>query len=652
MFRFGDYLLISSFIVSILILLDLFLLKRNLTLKLLYLVFLLLSFAVGMLTYFFIIGDFTVYYVWLYSNLATPLIYQVAGVWSGQEGTFLLWVWIIFFSLLWTARKYEQNDEFMKNVLTIGVLVGIFFLIIVINASPFKSIDDYKYYYPAMDISIGNGIDPLLLNFWNTIHPPMTFIAYALLTMPFAFSFADMWHQDRRWILLSLPWLRLSWLFFAVGVGLIGGLWTYEAGWGIWVWDPVQTASIIPMLVITTVLHAASRKQNPFFDRLLPPLTSVSFIVVILATFITRSGRWGSIHEFTQTSNNILLIGALVLTTAALLYLSIQKCSTPTYTKFTKGDNLYIYSAAVFLLFTLVLLIGLLLPALISQDLIITADFYNLWCYPLVIVLFAILGLCSLYGIIEQHVLRKILSVILLSSCILAFIVPSTNFQFISAGTGQEISLFSSLGNHLSILGLAPAIVFSSFSILKRIQLDIGNGITARQFGIYIIHFGILVAFTGGVVSTQFQEQQTLEFNINEIGEVRKNIGEYSVTVSHFIVSESENDIWLQTGTFDIYKNENLIGSKEAAYMRDAGGTEYTLPSIIRGPTNDIKIEYHGLNPKKGEAPTIPVTISVVPLINLLWVGMGIIGLGAGIIVFSPDTTAILKSPPEAGRQK
>ncbi|MBW6518442.1 MAG: cytochrome c biogenesis protein CcsA [ANME-2 cluster archaeon] len=650
MFTSGDYLLISSLIVSTTILLDMFLLKRNLTLKLLYLVFFLLSLAVGMLTYFFITGEFTVYYVWLYSNSATSFIYRVAGVWSGQEGTFLLWVWIIFLSLLLTARKYRTDDEFMKKVLTTGVLVGIFFLIVSMNASPFKSIYDHKYYYPAMEISQGNGLDPVLLNFWNTIHPPMTFIAYALLTMPFAFSFAHMWHQDRRWIMFSLPWLRLSWLFFAVGVGLIGGLWTYEAGWGIWAWDPVQTASIIPVFIITTVLHAASRKQNPLFDRLLPPLTSASFIVVILATFITRSGLWGSVHEFTQTSNNILLIGALVLSTAAILYLSIKKWPTPKYAKYTKGDNVFIYSAAIFILFTLILLIGLLLPVLVSPDLTITADFYNLWCYPLVIILLVLLGLCSLSRSMEQHVLQKTVGIIILTSGILAFIVPSTNFQFMSPGSGQATSFFSSLGNHLSILGLVPALVFASYGIFRRINLDLGKGITARQFGIHIIHFGIILALTGGVISTQFQEQYVLEFNITEIGQVRHTIGEYSVSVSHFIVSESEKDSWLQTATFDIHKNGRIIGSKDATYMRDAGGTEYILPSIIRGLVHDIKIEYHGLDPKKGEAPTIPVTISVVPLINLLWAGMAAIGLGAFIVFSCPDRTGIPGSPPEAGQ--
>ncbi len=641
MFRLGDYLLFSSFIVSIIILFDHFFLKRNLTLRLLYLVVSLLSLAIVLITYYFITGDFTVYYVWLYSNTATPFIYRVAGVWSGQEGTFLLWVWIIFISLLWTARKYQTDDEFIKKTLIVGVLMGTFFLILSINASPFKSIYDYKYFYQGMDISDGNGLDPILLNFWNTIHPPMTFIAYSLLTMPFAYSIAQMWHQDRRWVSLSLPWLRLSWLFFAVGVGLIGGLWTYEAGWSIWAWDPVQTVSIIPMFVITAVLHAASRKQNPMFDKLLPIITSASLVLVILATFITRSGMWGSVHEFTQTSNNILLIGALVLMTVAVIYLSIKKWPNPSYTKFAKGDNWFIYSVAVFLIFTLVLLIGLLLPVLVSPDLTITPDFFNLWCYPLVILLFVLLGICNLYGIISQQVMQRLLIITLLTSCILAFIVPSADFQFILTSNGQATSIFTSLGTHFSILGMVPAVVFASGGIFKRIKHDIGYGITARQFGIHLIHFGIILALIGGVISTQFQEKYTLEFNMNEIGQVRQNAGEFSVSTSHFIVNEGEKDSWVQTATFDIYKDGRMIGSKDAIYMRDIGGVEYTLPSIIRGLSKDIKIEYHGLTPKKNEPPTIPVTIKVVPFINLLWVGMAAIGLGAFIVFSYPGKPGI-----------
>ncbi|TFH42102.1 MAG: hypothetical protein E4G94_06845 [ANME-2 cluster archaeon] len=645
MFRLGDYLLIFSVIISILILIDSFYFRKNLVLKLLNIVVLLLTLAILLITYYFIIGDFTIYYVWLYSNLATPLIYRIAGVWSGQEGTFLLWVWVIYISLLWTAKKYGTQDLFIKRALAVGLFVGIFFLIISINESPFKSIYDFEHFSQDVDISDGSGLEPILLNFWNTIHPPMTFIAYSLLTVPFAFAVVHMWEPDKRWLKFSLPWLRLSWVFFVLGVGFIGGLWTHEAGWGIWNWDPVQTASFVPLVVLTGILHAAARRKNPTLNRIIPPLTVASFILVILATFITRSGLWGSVHEFTETANNDLLIGAILLIICVGIYLTVRNLSTGFEGRIGKHDYLFIISVFIFIMLVLISLVGLIVPVLFhSSGIIITPDFYNFWTYPFVILIITVLGMCNFIGLIEKSVLYKLVLLILLLSIIFSFILPSENFQFIQYDNHENSHLFENIGIKLSILGLVPSILFALSGIIYRLKYDIRSSLNIRTIGVHIIHLGIILALIGGILSTQFQYSENLEFKVEDVGYEKEIGGEYSLKISNFIVNQGDKENWIQTATIQVYKNGENIGSDESVYLRNSGGEEFVKGSVIRGSLKDIKIQFHGLFPKPNEAPIIPITFTVVPLINLLWIGMAATGIGAFLVFLSPGRSTTRKT--------
>lgn len=642
----GDYLLLGSLLISVIALLDIifrnkypvttilnishirFFDEKYRTVNLLYLTVSLLTLSVALLVYYFIAGDFTFYYVWSYSNLSTPLLYRISGIWSGSEGTFLLWTWMIYGLLLFAIKKQPLNDKFIKRSSVIGLLVGMFFLILSINSSPFVSVYDLDYSYAGIDISDGRGLDPILENFWMTIHPPLTFIAYALLTVPFAFAIAHMYEKDERWLELSIPWLRLSWIFFVIGIGFVGGLWTYEAGWGIWTWDPVQTASLLPPMVLTAILHAALRKNNDLFKKIMPPLTVAAFTLVLYATYITRSGTWGSIHEFTETMNNSMLFLAMCVISALTLYLLIFRHDGSVSYNTEKKDSLYLFTIILFLILSLVSFIGLTLPMIVRifdpAGISISSDFYNRWSYPFVLLLFVALGACNLVGVIGKRNLTIIALMIGLLSIkgLVPFVAMGINIS------GQESFKYFFV-EHALLLSLLPAMIFASVSIYIRAKEDINAKINIRSVGVHLIHLGMVLALVGGVASTQYTYSENLQFEMNELGVAKEIQGGYLVEVSDFLVGQSETGNWMQTATVDISKNGRSIGHKDALYLRDDTGGEYVISAVVRGVFTDVNIIFHGLYPRPNKPPSMPISIIVVPLINLLWFGMAFTGLGA-----------------------
>ena len=643
MVQTGDYLLFGSLLISAIALLDMafrdkypvtpkldishirFFNEQYRTVNLLYLTVTLLTLSVALLVYYFIVRDFTIYYVWSYSNLATPLLYRISGIWSGSEGTFLLWTWLIYVLLIFAIRKQPLNDKFVKRALAIVLLIGMFFLVISINSSPFMSVYDLDYsgagidipdgadlgYYYEIDVSDGGGLDPILENFWMAIHPPLTFLAYALLTVPFAFAIAHMYEKDERWLELSIPWLRLSWIFFVIGIGFVGGLWTYEAGWGIWTWDPVQTASLLPPLVLTAILHAAARKNNDLFKKIMPPMTVAAFILVLYATYITRSGTWGSVHEFTETMNNSMIFLAMCSIFVITLYLLVYKNDGSVSYNTEKKDGLYLFTIILLLVVSLVSFIGLTLPMIVRisdpAGMSISSDFYNRWSYPFVLLLFIALGACNLVGMVG----KRNLGIISLVVGLLSF-VPFVIFS-----------------RHTIFLSLLPTMIFASASVYVRARGNFNVKVNTRRVGVHLIHFGMVLALVGGFVSIQYQYSENIEFEMDELDVGKEMRGGSVVVVSDLYVGQSESENWYQRATVGLYRNGMLIGQRDALYLKDDSGGEYVISAIVRGVLNDVNIVFHGLYQRPNGSQSIPITITVVPFINLLWLGMAFIGFGS-----------------------
>ncbi|HMB45650.1 MAG TPA: cytochrome c biogenesis protein CcsA, partial [Candidatus Methanoperedens sp.] len=291
----GDIILYASLAVSVIALAGLLLKERNIELlnRLITPAIMagagLLTASYLLLTYYFISSNFAYDYVWQYSSADLPLVYKISGTWAGQPGTYLLWVWVVYLSAAWLAWTTRHSTALARRTQVITLITGIYILILTLVQTPFKLIIERPEVVKLIAEGAltsdfvpleGNGLNALLVNFWMIVHPPLMFIGYATMTIPFAAAIVYLLTKEDGWEELGRQWTRFTWLFLGIGIA-VGGVWAYLVlGWGgFWAWDPVETASFIPWLTLTAFLHAAAlhRKNRTTFSIAAPILAAVSF---------------------------------------------------------------------------------------------------------------------------------------------------------------------------------------------------------------------------------------------------------------------------------------------------------------------------------------------------------------------------------------
>lgn len=347
----------------------------------------LMVFAVGVasavLMYLIVTHDFRLHYAFSYSDRELPLSYLVSTFWAGQEGSFLLWLMcgaLIGLPLIRFARHYEDRALLLYNLTLFGLLL------LLLISSPFRFLDGL----PAGQIPAdGQGLNPLLQNPWMTIHPPVMFIGYAATGAPFALAVAALWERRYdEWIRVALPWALVS--VVALGAGIfLGGYWAYVTlGWGgYWGWDPVENASLVPWLTSVAMVHGMLlQKARGRFRKLNFPLASLSYVLVIYATFLTRSGVLAdfSVHSFVDLGITGWLLGilgiALLIGLGALVWRWREIPSQPGDEPFMSRTVFSIMAIAALLGAALVVAVGTsspLITRLWGDPAQVKPDFYN-----------------------------------------------------------------------------------------------------------------------------------------------------------------------------------------------------------------------------------------------------------------------------------
>jgi len=280
--------------------------------------FLLLAF--GLLTYSFVVSDFSVLYVANNSNVKLPLAYRISAVWGAHEGSLLLWATIL--SIWATAVAIFSRSlpqAMVARVLSVMALISIgFLLFMLITSNPFQRL------VPAA--TQGRDLNPLLQDPGLVMHPPMLYMGYVGFSVAFAFATAALigGHLDAAWARWSRPWTTVAWVFLTVGIAL-GSWWAYyELGWGgWWFWDPVENASFMPWLVGTALLHSlAVTEKRGAFKSWTVLLALIAFSLSLLGTFLVRSGVLTSVHAFaTDPARGIFILAFLAVVVGGSLML-------------------------------------------------------------------------------------------------------------------------------------------------------------------------------------------------------------------------------------------------------------------------------------------------------------------------------------------
>jgi cytochrome c-type biogenesis protein CcmF len=272
--------------------------------------------AAAILEAAFLRHDFAIRYVATHASRSLPLAYTAAAVWSGQEGSLLLWLLVL--TGAGTAALLVSR-RLVREVLpaTIPVLAGVgsfFAIVLVFVAKPFAT------QVAPLD---GRGMNPSLQNAYMLAHPPMLYVGYVGLTIPFAFAMAALLHRrvDERWVVATRRWAVVAWAFLGIGI-LLGAKWAYEEiGWGgYYAWDPVENAALMPWLATTAYLHSVMIQEKKNMLRVWNVvLVALAFSLSLFGTFLTRSGVINSVHSFAQSPVGGWFLGfiAIVIVFAA-----------------------------------------------------------------------------------------------------------------------------------------------------------------------------------------------------------------------------------------------------------------------------------------------------------------------------------------------
>lgn len=274
--------------------------------------------GIGTCLYYIIYNHYFEYhYAWAHSSKSLPVYYIISSFWEGQEGSFWLWTFwqaVLGFVLVFRAKSWEppvMAVVMLSQTFLASMLLGVEILGARVGSSPFILLRDAMQapIFSRPDyltlIADGNGLNPLLQNYWMVIHPPTLFLGFASMIVPFAYAIAGLWQKRfSEWIAVALPWALFAVMILGAGI-IMGSFWAYEAlnFGGFWAWDPVENASLIPWLTLIAGVHVLlsyKHSAQAYFTATF--LILISFVLVLYASFLTRSGILGetSVHSFTD----------------------------------------------------------------------------------------------------------------------------------------------------------------------------------------------------------------------------------------------------------------------------------------------------------------------------------------------------------------
>jgi len=296
--------------------------------------------GIGVCLFYIIFNHlFEYYYAWEHSSRALPTYYIVSCFWEGQEGSFWLWAFwqaVLGNILVWKAKSWENpvmTVIMLAQTLLASMLLGVELFGYRVGTSPFILLREainlkestpifntnpeyYKNY--LIYIKDGNGLNPLLQNYWMVIHPPTLFLGFASMVVPFAYAIAGLWQKRyKEWIQPAISYSLFATMVLGTGI-IMGAFWAYDSltFGGFWAWDPVENASLIPWLVLVGALHVMIVYKNTGHSYITATiLVLASFLLVLYASFLTRSGILGdsSVHAFTDAGMFWHLVADVVL---------------------------------------------------------------------------------------------------------------------------------------------------------------------------------------------------------------------------------------------------------------------------------------------------------------------------------------------------
>ncbi len=587
--------------------------------------------ACAVLMYLVLTHQYQYTYVYQHSStsLSRPLL--MASFYAGQEGSFMLWTLLTALIGVFVLG-YAQRVRYEAEVMAPLMLVLFCLLLILIVKSPFRTI--YQSFadenIPAGFIPAdGRGLNPQLENLWITIHPPILFIGFAAMTVPFVFAVAGLIKRDyQRWIAISLPWVLFASMALGFGI-MLGGWWAYETlGWGgFWAWDPVENSSLIPWLACVALVHTMLvQKRTGTISRRsgLPDkvgglvktnfvLAVATFGLILYSTFLTRSGVLGdtSVHSFVSPGGFVygVLLAVIVIfmgigiSALAARWKDLNQASL--HFPMMSRENALGLGSAVLLASATIVLIGtswpIFMPLFGKPKVSIQPDFYNTFHLPLAMVLVLLNG-------ISMRLKWKNTA-------------PAEFFR--QMGGAIAVAVLGTIG--LVILQIHdPIYIALGFGALLAfvVNVQIGSRVlrgNPRFVGAYVSHAGVALMMLGIIFTSRYSQTQ----HVRLVQGVAQDVFGYSITYN------GPKQIELDKPDREKYEHQVTLEKDGRSYevgpvtfLSDFNKREsaFLEPGILYTATKDIylspkALDEEGGNPKvtlrKGEKVPVPFDSSI-----------------------------------------
>src|SRR6266516_972116 len=581
--------------------------------------------------------DFSFAYVAEHSSKALPFPYVYTAFWGGQEGSLLLWLLVLtgIGSAAVAFNRRLTTEVLPWTVPVLGGVATFFALLLVFVASPFAT---------QVAPADGAGLNPSLQNPYMMIHPPLLYLGYVGLTIPFAFAAGALLSGrfDERWIVATRRWTILAWTALGIGI-LLGAKWAYEeVGWGgYYAWDPVENAALMPWLAATAFLHSVMVQEKKNMLRVWnATLVAGAFCLSIFGTFLTRSGLINSIHSFAQSPIGAWFLGFIAL--AATFSTALILWRLPLLRARTKLESLasreaaFLYNNLLLVAFTLTVLWGVAFPllsdAVRGEAVTVGPPYYDFFLKVFGLPLLLLMGIGPLVAW-RRSSLRAL----------------GVSLAWPTAVALLAGAILLALGAGSSLPGLV-AYTFSAF-VLAAIVLEFARGTRARRalgseswlgafsslvgrnrrrYGGYVVHAAVVLLAIGVAGSSAYGATKIRHLRPNQTMEIRG----YKLQYLGSFVRRGPNDEELRA-RLAVWRGGDYAGTLAAGKNRYFAEQQTSNEVSIR--TDWLRAEdLFVIGDQFDKDGSVYLKVIVNPLVDLIWLA-GFVFLAGSLITLWPD---------------
>jgi cytochrome c-type biogenesis protein CcmF len=581
-------------------------------------------------------NDFGFRYVADHTSRELPLGYTISAFWGGQEGSLLLWLLILtgFSAIAVVLARRSAASLLPWAVPILGGVITFFAFMLVVVSSPFAT--------QAATVD-GAGLNPSLQNPYMLAHPPMLYLGFVGLTIPFAFAMGALAARraDELWIVVTRRWTLVAWTFLGFGQ-LLGAHWAYvEVGWGgYFAWDPVENAALMPWLAATAFLHSVMIQEKRGMLKIWNVVLVVgAFALALFGTFLTRSGIISSIHSFTESSIGpwflgfigVVLAGSILLVVSRLPMLRSQtRLESP-----VSREASFLYNNLLLVAFCLTILWGVLYPILTEavrgEPVTVGPPYYNFFLKAFGLPLLLLMGIGPLIAW-RRASLRGL----------------GRTFAWPAAFALMAGAVLLALGAGSSIPGLV-GYTFCAF-VLASITLEFVRGTRARhglgssswaaaftslvgrnrrRYGGYVVHASIVLLAIGVVGSSAYDTVADKRLRPGQT----MSVGGYDLLYRGVEERRGANAQELRA-VVDVSRGGESLGTLEPGKNRYFAEQQVSNEAAIR--SDRLNGEDLFLIADQIDGEILFLKVLVKPLVNLIWIA-GFVFLGGAAIALWPD---------------